>query len=146
MEFYAPWCPYCKRLEPIWNELPSKLEEAGSKTRGEDERGHVHGVRGAYAVTGFPTPMLFENGRPVGAKTGLVDRRWRCGTPGCRMRETRRSYAEKKLDKVLSGAQPSTCGDRWALSQELAGIKDVDSRARALEALQQSSRSWARTL
>jgi hypothetical protein len=27
----------------------------------------------SYGVTGFPTLMLFQDGRPVGQKTGLID-------------------------------------------------------------------------
>ena len=74
MEFYAPWCPFCQRLEPIWNELPNRLKEKGVDTK--IARMNVdtyvdYGER--FGVTGFPTLMLFKDGRPVGQKTGLTD-------------------------------------------------------------------------
>lgn len=140
VEFYAPWCPYCKRLEPIWNELPSKLEEAGSKTRVARMNVDTYTeYASAYAVTGFPTLMLFENGRPVGAKTGLVDMKMAMRYAGVQDEGILAQFTpEKKLDKVLSGAQIEYVqGQVGAVRKELAGIKDVDSRARALEALQQ---------
>ena len=140
VEFYAPWCPYCKRLEPIWNELPSKLEEAGSKTRVARMNVDTYTeYASAYAVTGFPTLMLFENGRPVGAKTGLVDMKMAMRYAGVQDEGILAQFTpEKKLDKVLSGAQIEYVqGQVGAVREELAGIKDVDSRARALEALQQ---------
>ena len=140
VNFYAPWCPYCKRLEPIWNELPSKLEEAGSKTRVARMNVDTYTeYASAYAVTGFPTLMLFENGRPVGAKTGLVDMKMAMRYAGVQDEGILAQFTpEKKLDKVLSGAQIEYVqGQVGAVREELAGIKDVDSRARALEALQQ---------
>jgi len=140
VEFYAPWCPYCKRLEPIWNELPSKLEEVGSKTRVARMNVDTYTeYASAYAVTGFPTLMLFENGRPVGAKTGLVDMKMAMRYAGVQDEGILAQFApEKKLDKVLSGAQIEYVqGQVGAVRKELAGIEDVDSRARALEALQQ---------
>jgi thiol-disulfide isomerase/thioredoxin len=27
--FYAPWCPYCRALEPDFNALPGELEKSG---------------------------------------------------------------------------------------------------------------------
>ena len=140
VEFYAPWCPYCKRLEPIWEELPEKLEEAGSKTRVARMNVDAYAdYASAYAVTGFPTLMLFENGRPVGAKTGLVDMTTAMKYAGVRDEGVLAKFApEKKLDKILSGAQVEYVqGELGEVRKELGGIQDPASRARALEALQQ---------
>lgn len=74
MEFYAPWCPFCQRLEPTWNELPNRLKEKGVDTkiaRMNVDTYTDYGER--FGVTGFPTLMLFRDGRPVGQKTGLTD-------------------------------------------------------------------------
>jgi hypothetical protein len=67
-------CPYCQRLEPTWNALPSKLAAAGVATKIARMNVDTYTAYGqAYGVTGFPTLMLFQDGRPVGQKTGLID-------------------------------------------------------------------------
>ena len=139
VEFYAPWCPYCKRLEPIWSELPSKLEAAGSKTRVARMNVDTYtDYASAYAVTGFPTLMLFENGRPVGAKTGLIDMTTAMRYAGVKDESVLSQFApEKKLDKILSGPQIDYVqAELGEVRKELAGL-EPESRTRALEALQQ---------
>lgn len=32
-QFYAPWCGYCKKLEPIWQEVGVELKTSGSPVR-----------------------------------------------------------------------------------------------------------------
>jgi protein disulfide-isomerase A6 len=60
VEFYAPWCGHCKRLEPEWNEAASQL-------LGQVKLGKVDAtVEGALAqrfqVQGYPTIKLFPPG------------------------------------------------------------------------------------
>uniref|UniRef100_A0A3Q0QR73 protein disulfide-isomerase n=1 Tax=Amphilophus citrinellus TaxID=61819 RepID=A0A3Q0QR73_AMPCI len=33
VDFYAPWCGYCKKLEPIWHEVGVELKSSGSPVR-----------------------------------------------------------------------------------------------------------------
>jgi thiol-disulfide isomerase/thioredoxin len=138
VEFYAPWCPYCKRLEPIWEELPEKLAAAGSKTRVARMNVDTYtDYAKAYAVTGFPTLMLFENGRPVGAKTGLIDLPTAMKYAGVKDEGVLAQFAPaKQLDKILSGGEIQYInGELGEVRKELEGLSP-DARARALGHLQ----------
>ena len=100
VEFYAPWCPFCQKLEPIWNDLPSELRKYGNETtiaRMNVDK-YTEYAR-AYGVSGFPTLMLFESGKPVGAKTGLID-----------------------MDKILTG---HSAADRKQRSDIAEGVEDI---------------------
>uniref|UniRef100_A0A665T374 protein disulfide-isomerase n=1 Tax=Echeneis naucrates TaxID=173247 RepID=A0A665T374_ECHNA len=33
VDFYAPWCGYCKKLEPVWHEVGVELKSSGSPVR-----------------------------------------------------------------------------------------------------------------
>jgi protein disulfide-isomerase-like protein len=74
VEFYAPWCPYCKRLEPIWAQLATDL----SKTNSDVQIARLNAdtyvdFMPRYDVQGFPTLVLFENGRPISTYQGRAD-------------------------------------------------------------------------
>eukprot|EP01017_Pseudomicrothorax_dubius_P035101 TRINITY_DN4878_c0_g1_i1.p1 TRINITY_DN4878_c0_g1~~TRINITY_DN4878_c0_g1_i1.p1 ORF type:complete len:473 (-),score=108.72 TRINITY_DN4878_c0_g1_i1:113-1531(-) len=61
VEFYAPWCGHCKRLEPEWNVAASKL-------RGEVKVAKVdatveQGLAQRYGIRGYPTIKLFPPGK-----------------------------------------------------------------------------------
>ena len=136
VEFYAPWCPYCKRLEPIWNELPEKLAQAGSKTRVARMNVDAYAdYARAYAVTGFPTLMLFENGRPVGAKTGLIDLPTAMKYAGVKDDALAQFEPVKELDKILNAREVQyISGELGEVRKELQGLSP-EARARAFEHL-----------
>eukprot|EP00277_Geminigera_cryophila_P046946 CAMPEP_0173079792 /NCGR_PEP_ID=MMETSP1102-20130122/15475_1 /TAXON_ID=49646 /ORGANISM="Geminigera sp., Strain Caron Lab Isolate" /LENGTH=212 /DNA_ID=CAMNT_0013952423 /DNA_START=105 /DNA_END=743 /DNA_ORIENTATION=- len=67
VEFYAPWCGHCKRLEDTWEQLANKLgedKESGSvtpiiaKVDGTIEKGLTE----RFGVGGFPTLLMFSKG------------------------------------------------------------------------------------
>lgn len=30
LQFYAPWCTFCKQLDPVWHQIGSELKSLGS--------------------------------------------------------------------------------------------------------------------
>lgn len=61
VEFYAPWCPACRALEPIWNEFSSWSEELGLKVAKVDVT-NSPGLSGRFIVTALPTIYHVLNG------------------------------------------------------------------------------------
>lgn len=58
LQFYAPWCGHCKKLEPIWNHVAQTLYDTDIRV------GRVDGTRftflaAHYKIQGFPTIMLY---------------------------------------------------------------------------------------
>lgn len=67
MMFYAPWCPHCKDLAPIW--------EAAAKISGfcdfyafncEKYKGHVLKIQESTPnlIQGYPSVIIYKNGEP----------------------------------------------------------------------------------
>lgn len=61
VEFYAPWCGHCQRLEPEWNDAAGKL-------KGEVKVGKVDAtvqtrLAQQYGISGYPTIKLFPPGK-----------------------------------------------------------------------------------
>ncbi|XP_036414244.1 protein disulfide-isomerase TMX3 [Colossoma macropomum] len=61
VDFYAPWCGYCKKLEPIWFEVGAELKNSGSPVRvGKMDATAYSGVASEFGVRGYPTIKLLK--------------------------------------------------------------------------------------
>lgn len=67
VEFYAPWCGHCKRLEDTWEKLATKLKEDKmggdvapiiAKVDGTQEKALTE----RFKIQGFPTLLMFSKG------------------------------------------------------------------------------------
>ncbi|XP_051969984.1 protein disulfide-isomerase TMX3 [Xyrauchen texanus] len=61
VDFYAPWCGYCKKLEPVWQEVGAELTRSGLPVRvGKMDATAYSGVASEFGVRGYPTIKLLK--------------------------------------------------------------------------------------
>lgn len=61
VEFYAPWCPACKNLAPVWDDLSTWSDDLNIKTAKVDVTTSP-GLSGRFFVTALPTIFHVMNG------------------------------------------------------------------------------------
>ncbi|KRT79750.1 Thioredoxin, partial [Oryctes borbonicus] len=62
VEFYAPWCPACKGLEPVWKEFSTWADDLEIKVAQVDVTTSP-GLSGRFMVTALPTIFHVINGQ-----------------------------------------------------------------------------------
>lgn len=71
VDFYGPWCPPCKQLSPILDQLS---EEMGKVEFIKVNTDKAPNLTQEYEVRGLPTLILFENGKEKGRSVGFRDK------------------------------------------------------------------------
>lgn len=61
VEFFAPWCPACKALGPIWKEFSAWSKDLGVKVAHVDVTANP-GLSGRFMVTALPTMYHVKDG------------------------------------------------------------------------------------
>jgi len=69
VDFYADWCPPCKMMEPVVEQLAAEF--AGKVKIGELNTDHNQEIAIRYGVMGVPTLGLFRGGKLVDRMVGF---------------------------------------------------------------------------
>ncbi|MDO4320628.1 MAG: thioredoxin family protein [Bacteroidales bacterium] len=68
IEFYADWCPHCRRMMPVVAELRAEIGEAANIVQIEGEE-HPE-IMDQFGVDSFPTFVLVKDGREMWRDSG----------------------------------------------------------------------------
>jgi len=65
VEFYAPWCGHCKRLEPVYESIARTFEAEEECIIAKIDAEYEHAIGARYGVRSFPTIKFFGKGKNV---------------------------------------------------------------------------------
>ncbi len=71
VEFWAPWCGYCKRMAPIFEQAAAQLEPRYRLAKVNTEAEGM--ISSRYGVQGVPTTIIFKNGQEIARQSGAMD-------------------------------------------------------------------------
>ncbi|XP_065809480.1 protein disulfide-isomerase tmx3a-like [Labrus bergylta] len=87
IKFYAPWCSFCKQLDPVWHQIGSELKSLGSPVNvGKSDATASTGLAKEFRVKGYPAILMLKkdvkyNYSGPRTKDGILDFANRVGGP-----------------------------------------------------------------
>ena len=72
VDFWAAWCPPCRLMNPILDELNAERDDIKVVSVDADTEQEL---AAQYGILGLPTFVLFNNGAPVGQFVGARPKR-----------------------------------------------------------------------
>ncbi|XP_062259949.1 protein disulfide-isomerase TMX3-like isoform X2 [Platichthys flesus] len=61
IKFYAPWCSFCKQLDPVWHQIGSELKSLGSPVNvGKSDATANTGLAKEFRVRGYPAIIMWK--------------------------------------------------------------------------------------
>ena len=71
IEFYATWCPHCKRMAPIVDQVKELLDGRANVVQLDIDRNQE--AADASEVSGVPTFIVYKEGREIWRHSGEID-------------------------------------------------------------------------
>jgi len=126
IKFYAPWCPHCQALAPIWSAFADSAKEAGHPYHVAEVDCTVN-QNVCEDVRGYPTLRLIQHSAGIDSLPI---------TPASRTAEGFISWASSNVDFALARAPPLSYQTSAALPvivEASRGFENIATRAEALE-------------
>jgi thioredoxin 1 len=71
VDFYADWCPPCKMLAPVFEELAGEYEGKIKFLKFDTQPENNKAIAQQYGIMSIPTLILFKDGQEVDRITGF---------------------------------------------------------------------------
>lgn len=70
VDFWAPWCGYCKKLTPVIDELAGEIADKAKVVKVNVDENRALAQK--YGIMSLPTMLLFKNGEQVEKLMGFM--------------------------------------------------------------------------
>jgi thioredoxin 2 len=70
VEFWAPWCGFCRKMAPAYEEAAARLQPRVRLAKINSDREST--LAAQYGVQGLPTLVLFRGGREIARQSGAM--------------------------------------------------------------------------
>lgn len=103
VEFFAPWCDHCVKLEPDWIKLGKLLEGEVKVAKIDSEKNKK--AHEKFKVKGYPSIKFFPAGEKLDGEWEEYDGSREANSMASWARETNRKFRPIMLEQLLNHAQ-----------------------------------------